>query len=115
MKLCARNRLKGKIVEVKKGATTCHVKIDVGGTIVTSSITNEAAEELKLAAGHDRLCGHQGERRHGRRRLSRLPRNSGSTEGLSKAPAYATVSLYPIGYNETGNGLVVEPPAFQSL
>jgi molybdopterin-binding protein len=42
---------KGKIVEVKKGATTCHVKIDVGGTIVTSSITNEAADELKLAAG----------------------------------------------------------------
>lgn len=51
MKISARNRLKGKIVEVKKGATTCHVKIDVGGTIVTSSITNEAADELKLAAG----------------------------------------------------------------
>jgi molybdopterin-binding protein len=51
MKLSARNRLKGKITEVKKGATTTHVKIDVGGTIVTSSITNEAAEELKLAAG----------------------------------------------------------------
>jgi len=51
MKLSARNKLKGKIVEVKKGATTTHVKIDIGGTIVTSSITNEAAEELKLAAG----------------------------------------------------------------
>ena len=51
MKLSARNKLKGKIVEVKKGATTTHVKIDVGGTIVTSAITNEAAEELKLAAG----------------------------------------------------------------
>jgi molybdopterin-binding protein len=51
MKLSAHNKLKGKIVEVKKGATTTHVKIDVGGAIVTASITNEAAEELKLAAG----------------------------------------------------------------
>ncbi len=51
MKLSARNKLKGKIVEVKKGATTAHVKIDVGGTAVTAAITNEAAEELKLASG----------------------------------------------------------------
>ena len=51
MKLSARNKLKGKITEVKKGATTTHVKIDVGGAIVTASITNEAAEELKLAPG----------------------------------------------------------------
>jgi molybdopterin-binding protein len=51
MKLSARNKLKGKIVEVKKGATTAHVKIDVGGTLVTAAITNESAEELKLASG----------------------------------------------------------------
>jgi len=51
MKLSARNKLKGKITEVKKGATTTHVKIDVGGAIVTASITNEAADELQLAAG----------------------------------------------------------------
>jgi len=51
MKLSARNRLKGTIVEVKKGATTTHVKINVGGAIMTASITNEAAEELRLAAG----------------------------------------------------------------
>jgi molybdopterin-binding protein len=51
MKLSARNKLKGKITDVKKGATTTHVKIDVGGAIVTASITNEAADELKLAAG----------------------------------------------------------------
>lgn len=54
MKLSARNRIKGKIVEVKKGATTAHVKIDVGGgQIVTSAITNEAVDELGLAAGKD--------------------------------------------------------------
>jgi molybdopterin-binding protein len=34
MKLSARNKLKGKITEVKKGATTTHVKIDVGGAVV---------------------------------------------------------------------------------
>ena len=51
MKISARNRLKGTIVDVRKGATTAHVRIDVGGTIVTSSITNEAVDELKLAKG----------------------------------------------------------------
>jgi molybdopterin-binding protein len=51
MKLSARNKLKGKIVDVKKGATTTHVGIDVGGTRIMASITNEAADELKLASG----------------------------------------------------------------
>ena len=51
MKLSARNKLKGKIVDVRKGATTAHVRIDIGGAVVTASITNEAADELKLAAG----------------------------------------------------------------
>jgi molybdopterin-binding protein len=51
MKLSARNLLKGTIVEVKKGQTTAHVRIDIGGTIVTSSITNEAVDELKLQKG----------------------------------------------------------------
>jgi molybdopterin-binding protein len=53
MKFSARNRLKGKIVEVKKGTTTAHVKIDVGGQTVTAAITNESVDELKLAAGQD--------------------------------------------------------------
>jgi molybdopterin-binding protein len=51
MKLSARNVLKGKIVEVKKGQTTAHVRIDIGGAVVTASITNEAVDELKLASG----------------------------------------------------------------
>ena len=51
MKISARNRLKGRIVEVKKGATTAHVRLDVNGTIVTASITNEAVDELKLKVG----------------------------------------------------------------
>ena len=52
MKLSARNQLRGKIVEVKRGVTTAHVRIDIGGQIVTASITNESADEMKLASGH---------------------------------------------------------------
>ena len=51
MKISARNKLKGKVVEVKKGQTTAHVRIDVNGTIVTASITNEAVDELGLKVG----------------------------------------------------------------
>ena len=51
MKTSARNILKGKIVEINKGATTSHVRIDIGGSIVTASITNEAVEDLKLEKG----------------------------------------------------------------
>ncbi|WP_069882685.1 molybdopterin-binding protein [Bosea sp. BIWAKO-01] len=52
MKISARNQLKGKIVEITKGATTAHVRIDIGGAIVTSAITNAAVDELKLTVGH---------------------------------------------------------------
>ena len=51
MKLSARNQLKGTILEVTKGQTTAHVRIDIGGTVVTASITNAAVDELKLAKG----------------------------------------------------------------
>ncbi|MBN9510120.1 MAG: molybdopterin-binding protein [Alphaproteobacteria bacterium] len=56
MKLSARNQLHGKVVEVKKGQTTAHVRVDVGGAIITASITNEAVDELGLAAGQDALA-----------------------------------------------------------
>ncbi len=51
MKLSARNVLKGKVTSVVRGATTAHVKMDIGGAIVTASITNEAATDLKLKKG----------------------------------------------------------------
>jgi molybdopterin-binding protein len=51
MKISARNQLKGKIVDVKKGATTAHVRIDIGGQIITASITNESVDDMQLAAG----------------------------------------------------------------
>lgn len=52
MRLSARNQLKGKILEVKKGATTAHVRLEIApGQIITSSITNDAVEELGLKVG----------------------------------------------------------------
>ena len=57
MKLSARNQLKGKIVDVTKGATTSHVRIDIGqGVIITSAITNEAVTDLDLKKGDDALA-----------------------------------------------------------
>ena len=53
MKLSARNIIKGKVVDVTKGATTAHVKIDIGGQVITSAITNEAVDQLKLAKGQE--------------------------------------------------------------
>jgi molybdopterin-binding protein len=52
MKLSARNILAGKVVEVRKGATTAHVRLELpGGATITASITNEAVDELGLKAG----------------------------------------------------------------
>ena len=49
MRISARNQMKGTVVEVKKGATTSHVRVDIGnGQIVTSSITNEAVDDLGI-------------------------------------------------------------------
>jgi molybdopterin-binding protein len=52
MRISARNQLRGTVVEVKKGATTSHVRVDIGGKIVTASITNEAVDELGIKAGN---------------------------------------------------------------
>ena len=52
MKLSARNQIKGTVLEIRKGATTSHVRIDIGGgVVVTASITNEAVDDLALAVG----------------------------------------------------------------
>jgi molybdopterin-binding protein len=53
MKISARNQLKGKVVEVTKGQTTAHVRLDVNGVIVMAAITNEAVDELGLKVGQD--------------------------------------------------------------
>lgn len=70
MKISARNILKGKVTEIVKGATTSHVRIDIGGgAIVTASITNEAVADLALEKGQAGLRGDQSVRRNGRDRL----------------------------------------------
>lgn len=52
MKISARNQISGIVTDVVKGATTAHVKIDIGGgTVLTASITNESVEELGLKKG----------------------------------------------------------------
>ena len=57
MKLSARNQIKGKVVEVRKGTTTAHVRIDIGnGVIITSSITNEAVDDLGLRVGDEAIA-----------------------------------------------------------
>ena len=50
MRISARNQIRGTVIEVRKGATTSHVRVDIGGNVVTSSITNEAVDELGIKA-----------------------------------------------------------------
>ena len=52
MRLSARNQIKGKILDVRKGATTAHVRVEIApNQAITSSITNEAVDELGLKVG----------------------------------------------------------------
>ncbi len=54
MKLSARNVFPGKVVAVKRGQTTAHVKIEIApGKVITSSITVEAVDDLALKPGDD--------------------------------------------------------------
>ena len=72
MKLSARNVISGKVVAVTKGATTAHVRIEVAPSfVITASITNEAVDELKLAAGQKGARCDQGFGRYDIGRLSR--------------------------------------------
>ena len=72
MKISARSQIHGTVTDIVKGATTSHVRLDVGGGVmVTASITNEAVDELKLKKGQKGPCDRQGVGRHDRRRLRR--------------------------------------------
>ena len=51
MRISARNQIKGTVLEVTKGATTSHIRVDIGnGQVMTSSITNEAVDDLGIKA-----------------------------------------------------------------
>ncbi|HEX3537995.1 MAG TPA: molybdopterin-binding protein [Stellaceae bacterium] len=57
MKLSARNQIGGRIIELRKGQTTAHVRIDIGnGVVITSSITNEAVDGLGLKVGDSAIA-----------------------------------------------------------
>ena len=57
MRISARNQIKGTVLEVKKGATTSHVRVDIGnGQVITSSITNEAVDDLGLKIGDEAIA-----------------------------------------------------------
>lgn len=54
MKVSARNQLKGKIVELEKGAINALVKIDIGGgNVISATISLDAVKELGLEKGKD--------------------------------------------------------------
>lgn len=53
MKVSARNQLKGKIKEIKKGSVNAEVILEVGeGVELTSIITLESLNSLDLKVGH---------------------------------------------------------------
>ena len=91
MKLVARNQIAGTIKTVKPGATTKHVTIEVSPTVtITSSVTNEAAEELGLKPGMKAIPvikasrGDQGVRCDGRRLIGRRHPNGRSLPAGAK-------------------------------
>lgn len=52
MKISARNQISGTVKLVTPGAVNTTIKVDIGGgTIITSSITSEAVDDLALAVG----------------------------------------------------------------
>jgi molybdopterin-binding protein len=54
MELSARNILKGKVTNIKKGAVAAEVQIDIGGgNTITSTITVESVERLGLTNGSE--------------------------------------------------------------
>jgi len=64
MKLSACNQTKDTVVEVRKGGTTARVRIDIGnGLTITSSITDEAGEDLGIGGWRRGDRRHQGFRR----------------------------------------------------
>jgi molybdopterin-binding protein len=54
MRISARNVIKGKVVEVKKGAVAAQVKVDIGrGNVLISMITVGAVEDLGLESAQE--------------------------------------------------------------
>ncbi len=53
VKTTARNVLKGKVIEVIKGAVNSEVKLSLGTAVVSAIVTNDAIEDLSIKASED--------------------------------------------------------------
>lgn len=53
VKTTARNVLKGKVVEVIKGAINSEVRLSLGNSIISAVVTNDAIEDLSIKASED--------------------------------------------------------------
>lgn len=53
VKTTARNILKGKVVEVVKGAINSEVKLSLGNSVISAIVTNDAIEDLSIKTSED--------------------------------------------------------------
>lgn len=53
MKLSARNSLKGKVTDIKRGAVMAQVTLDVAGQTIKAAILLESVDELGLKVGDE--------------------------------------------------------------
>ena len=52
MKIGARNRLEGKVVDIKRGSVMCQVKVEIaGGAVMESVMTLDSLDELGIKNG----------------------------------------------------------------
>jgi molybdopterin-binding protein len=51
MKVGARNRIVGKVVEIKKGSIMCQVKVEIPASSMSSVMTLDSLEEMGLKKG----------------------------------------------------------------
>jgi molybdopterin-binding protein len=52
MKIGARNRLEGKVIDIKRGAVMCQVKVEIaGGAHMESVMTNDSLDDMGIKVG----------------------------------------------------------------
>ena len=51
MKVGARNRIVGKVTEIKKGTVMCQVKVEIPASAMSSVMTMDSLEEMGLKEG----------------------------------------------------------------
>lgn len=51
MKIGARNRIVGRVIEIKKGSVMCQVKLEIPASLMSSVMTMESLEEMGLKKG----------------------------------------------------------------